>query len=168
MQIIKCTKKLQKEMGLTKSKLSNNDPSDSLLGPWHANLIHIYGKKCVVFVNDKTLFNFIIPDITRDHIRSLSGMFSTYLSCTLADEGIDELFRERILDEHSVIEYKNTDNKSVIGSMNDIALHYTIKIEHEGSLHSTEIPNIIKKLNRMPMTAIKSVFPIKALYESLL
>lgn len=39
MQIIKCTKKLQKEMGLSKSMLSDNETTDNILGPWHANLI---------------------------------------------------------------------------------------------------------------------------------
>lgn len=72
------------------------------------------------------------------------------------------------MNEHSMLEFKNTDNKSVLGSMNDISLHYTLNIEHQGSLHSAEIPNIIKKLNNMPMSAIKSIFPIKALREALL
>lgn len=167
MQIIKCTKKLQKEMGLTNSNLSESEPIDSVIGPWHANLVNIFGKKCVLFVNDKTLFNFIVVGVTRNQIKTLSVMFTQNLSCALINEGIDEISCKRIMNEHSTIEYKNTDNKSVIGSMNDIALHYTFNIKHEGSIHSHEIPNIIKKLNRMPMSALKSLLPINALMESL-
>lgn len=69
MSLIRCTKKLQKEMGLKKSDISQNEPSGSYLGSWHANLIYIDGKKCLLFVNDKTLFNFIVPDISREQIR---------------------------------------------------------------------------------------------------
>ena len=83
MQIIKCTKKLQKEMGLTKSNLSEIEPVDIAIGPWHANLIYVFGKKCVVFVNDKTLFNFIVTGVTRTQIKTLSEIFNKNLSSAL-------------------------------------------------------------------------------------
>ena len=49
-------------MGLKPADLSTDSETDALLGSWHANLIHINRKKCVLFVNDKTLFNFILLD----------------------------------------------------------------------------------------------------------
>ena len=63
MQLIRCTKKLQKEMGLKSSDLCTEEPRFSYLGSWHANLIHIDRRKCVLFVNDKTLFNFTESNI---------------------------------------------------------------------------------------------------------
>jgi len=167
MQIIKCTKKLQKEMGLKKSDLSVSEPVEGVIGPWHANLIYILGKKCVIFVNDKTLFNFIVAGVTRDQIRNLSSMFIKNLSCTLADEGINEDSCRRIIEEHDSLEYKITDNKSVLGSMNDLAFHYKVNIEDKGSIHTHEIPNIIKRLNHMPMGALKYAYAIDALKEAL-
>ncbi len=85
MQLIRCTKKLQKEMGLKKIELSQTEPKFSYLGSWHANLIHIDRKKCVLFVNDKTLFNFIVPDVSRSQIKGLSGLFRDYLECVLTE-----------------------------------------------------------------------------------
>ena len=41
MQLIRCTGKLQKEMGLKKSDLCEAIPKFSYLGSWHANLIFI-------------------------------------------------------------------------------------------------------------------------------
>ena len=64
MQLMRCTKKLQKEMGLKQSDLCEEEPRFSYLGPWHANLIYIDRRKCVLFVNDNTLFNFIAPDLS--------------------------------------------------------------------------------------------------------
>ena len=73
MQLIRCTGKLQKEMGLKKTDLLEAEPHFSYLGSWHANLIHIDRRKCVLFVNDKTLFNFIAPDVYRTEIRNLNN-----------------------------------------------------------------------------------------------
>ena len=87
MQLIRCTKKLQKEMGLKQSELCEEESSFSYLGPWHANLIHIDRRKCVLFVNDKTLFNFIAPDVSRAQIRELDKLFKDYLLCVVADAG---------------------------------------------------------------------------------
>jgi len=163
MQLIRCTKKLQKEMGLKKSDISENEPSESLLGSWHANLIYIDGKKCLLFVNDRTLFNFIVADISRAQIRELSKIFKATLECVLATEGVPETAKTRIMSEYESIQYANTNSKSVIGSMNDLAFHYTHYIQSEGGVHSYSVPSIIQKMNRTPMGALEYVFPVEAL-----
>ena len=163
MQLIRCTKKLQKEMGLKLSDLCTEEPRFSYLGPWHANLIYINRRKCVLFANDRTLFNFIVPDVSRENIRELEKLFTSYLSCILADEGFAEADRERILSEYDEIGFANTNSKSVLGSMNDLAFHYKYSILESGGVHSPAVPGIIRQLNRMPMSAIKEVFPIEAL-----
>lgn len=84
MRLIRCTAKLRKEMGL-RSRVVENDtlPSDGL-GHWHANLIYINRRKTVLFANDKTLFNFIAPDVKRTEIRELDKLFRFYLQCVVA------------------------------------------------------------------------------------
>ena len=52
-------------MGLKESDLFESEPTQEVLGSWHANLIYVNGKKCVLFVNDKTLFNFIRINLSR-------------------------------------------------------------------------------------------------------
>jgi len=163
MQLIRCTKKLQKEMGLKKSDLYVEEPRFLYLGPWHANLIHIDRRKCVLLVNDKTLFNFIVPDLSRAQIRELDKLFKGYLSCVLADAGIAEADRVRILSEYDEVGFANTNSKSVLGSMNDLAFHYKYSIMEAGGVHSHAVPEIIHRLNRMPMGSLKYVFPIEAL-----
>ncbi len=163
MQLIRCTKKLQKEMGLKKSDLSEEEPNFSYLGSWHANLIHIDRRKCILFVNDKTLFNFIAPDASKAQIRELNALFRGYLSCVLGEEGIEGLFRDRILSEYDEVAYSNTNNKSVLGSMNDLAYHYKYNILEAGGVHSSSVPSIISQLNHMPMGAIEYRYPIDAI-----
>lgn len=169
MQLIRCTGKLQKEMGLKQSDLLQGDPDLSRLGPWHANLIYIDRRKCVLFVNDKTLFNFLVPNVWRKEIRDLDELFRNNLQCVLGEERFSASAAQMILAEYKEIGYAKTNNKSVLGSMNDIAFHYKYHIHEEGGAHTSAVPRLIKKLNRMPMGAITYAYPIealRALYEN--
>ena len=150
-------------MGLKQSDLCTEETRFSYLGPWHANLIHIDRRKCVLFVNDKTLFNFIVPDVVRAQIRGLDKLFRGHLSCVLADAGVGEADRARILSGYDEVGFANTNSKSVLGSINDLAFHYKYSILEAGGVHSPAVPGIIRRLNRMPMGALKYVFPIEAL-----
>jgi len=150
-------------MGLKQPGLCADEPRFSYLGPWHANLIHIDRRKCVLFANDKTLFNFIAPDVSRQAIRGLDKLFMSYLGCVLADEGFIEADRARILSEYEEIGFASTSSKSVLGSMNELAFHYKYNILEAGGVHSPAVHGIIRQLNHMPMHAIQEVFPIKAL-----
>ena len=73
------------------------------------------------------------------------------------------------MSEYESIQYANTNSKSILGSMNDLAFHYKYYIQSEGGLHSFAVPSIIKRLNHMPMGALEYAFPItalKAVYEN--
>lgn len=77
--------------------------------------------------------------------------------------------REKIMSEYDEVGYARTNSKRVLGSMNDLAFHYKYHILEEGGVHSPAVPGIIRKLNHMPMGAIKYAFPIealKAMYET--
>ena len=163
MMIIRCTGKLQKEMGLKKNDLETVEPQFSYLGSWHANLLHIDGKKCVLFTNDKTLFSFIAPGVTRAQIKNLSELFIDLFQCVLADEGFSKIIVGKILSEYSEVTYSKTNSKSVLGSMNDLAFHYKFLILDSGGIDSPAIPGIIKQLNHMPMSAIEFTYAIDAL-----
>ena len=165
MPLIRCTKKLQKEMGRKKTDLHEVEPGSSRLGSWHANLIHIDRRKCVLFVNDRTLFNFIVPDVGRAQIRELDVLFREYLQCVLAEEGIPESARQKTVAGYKEVAYANSNSKSVLGSMNDLAFHYKFHIQSEGGVHSYLVPSIIRKLNRMPMGALQYKHPIEAMRQ---
>ena len=142
-----------------------DEPKFSFLGQWHANLIHINRRKCVLFVNDRTLFHFIVPDSSRAEIRDLSGMFSHTLSCVVASEGFSKEVVNRIVNEYEKIRIGKSADRSVLGIANDLAFHYKYMILNAGGVHSPEVPQIIRELNRMPMHAGKpnSQFPIDEL-----
>ncbi len=163
MQLIRCTKKLQKEMGLKAADLAKQESTTGLLGAWHANLLLIDRRKCVLFVNDKTLFNFIIPGVKKEQLRKLDDYFRNCLQCILADEAFNETIRDQIMQEYATIGFANTNNRSVMGSMNDLAFNYKVYIQKEGGVKSCMLPKIIHQLNRMPMKALDYGYSIESL-----
>ena len=169
MQLIRCTQKLLKEMGLKKTDLNTSDPVFSYLGAWHANLLHIDGKKCVLFVNDRTLFNFLAQNVKRQEIKNLSHLFNEHLIYALSSENLTDEIKEKIISEYKEINYTTTNNKKVLGSMNDLAFHYKHHILSEGGIFSALIPTIINKLNHMPMGVIDYNYAseeLKSIYEN--
>ena len=161
MQLIRCTAKLLKEVGLKPAQLWHDEPKFSFLGQWHANLIFIDRRKSVLFVNDRTLFNFILPDVNRAQIRALPDLFLSGLSCVISAEEFPQEVKRRILAEYDQIALAKSSDRSVLGSANDLAYHYRLNILDAGGIHSWRVPEIIHQLNRMPMQAIKSKFPIE-------
>lgn len=169
MLLIRCTAKLQKEMGLRPRDLFLGDVLNSTMGPWHANLIYINRRKSVLFINDRTLFNFLAPDIPRWKIKRLGELFLDYLHPVLAQEGFPARLRERIAAEYTGVAFAKAQDRSVLGSMNDLAFHYQRHILSAGGVHSAVVPGIISQLNHMPMGAIQYAYPVealKAIYET--
>jgi hypothetical protein len=165
MQLIRLTAKLVKEMGRKPQDLHEGEPAFSVLGPWHANLIYINRRKALLFVNDRTLFNFIVPDVSRSRIRNLPDEFRSMLSCVLAAESAPDDVRGRVLAEYRDIGFAKSSDRSVLGSSNDIAFHYKHRLLESGGIHSSRVPDIIKELNRMPMQSIRYAFPIEELAQ---
>ncbi len=163
MQLIRCTKKLQKEMCLKTADLVDEEIESETLGGWHANLLAINRRKCVLFTNDKTLFNFIITGVKKVQLAQLHTLFKDHLQCILADEEIDTATRSQIMQEYQTIRFANTNSKSVLGAMNDLAFHYEVHICDDGGVNGCLLPSIINKLNRMPMKRLNYNYPIDAL-----
>ena len=163
MQLIRCTGKLIKELGFQAKDLRPEEPRFSFLGQWHANLIYLNRQKTVLLVNDRTIFNFIIPGLSRAQIRDLPNQFRQMLACVLSEEGLPDAVNERILAEYAEIGFGKSSDRSVLGSSNELAFHYKHRILNAGGIHSWRVPQIIQELNRMPMQAIPSKFPIDEL-----
>jgi hypothetical protein len=161
MQLIRCTAKLRKEMGIQESALYEGNNPESELGPWHANLVYIDGRKCALFVNDKTLINFIAPDVSRTQIRELSQLFLIGLNSLLDAEEFSEGEKEKILSEYSEVQYAKSNSKSVLGSMSDLSFHYKYQILAAGGIFGQEIQSIIGQLNRIPMAALEYAYPVE-------
>ena len=164
MQLIRCTQKLFKEL---KTKPTERELEGGYLGGWHANLIVVERKKCVLFTNDATLYSFFIPGLKKSDFETLDEIFRQNLIRCLESEELSQGHIEKIIDEYQRIEFAKTNNRSVLGSMNDLTAHLKYWIDDSGGLKMVNIRDLNKRLNRILMGAHKYISGIDILRSKL-
>lgn len=162
MQLIHCTKKLLLELGALGSKMPLNC-SSGFLGPWHANLIRIERRKCILFTNDRTLYSFLVPGVKKKD--DFHDLFLVNLNSNLAVEGLGQGERLKALAEYSDIAIVPTMSRSVLGSMNDLAGQVEFLIHRAGGLEKADMLRVNMILNRVPMGALKYKYAIEKVCE---
>ncbi len=75
MLILRCTTKILKEMGVSKSSLEDVSENNHPLREWYVNLFHFNRKKCLLFTNAATLFSFVVQGVSRNEIRKIESLF---------------------------------------------------------------------------------------------
>ena len=115
MQTIHCTQKLLKELGKQGATISQSKHKLVLLGSWHANLIRIERRKCVLFTNDRTLYSFLVPEVKKAEIIKFRELFLIHLKVNLMKEGFGTEEINKALGEYDEIAVAPTTNRSVLG-----------------------------------------------------
>ena len=157
MATLRCTKKLLSEL---KRKPSEETQRTDEFGCWHANLLRIDRRKCVLFTHDKTLYTFFVPGLTKPHFQNFDEIFRQNLFKRLMSENLPQKHIEIFLDDIRKIEITKTNNRSVLGSMNDLTFQLKYQIADEGGLPDADISKLNHDLNRIPMSAIKEIYSI--------
>lgn len=117
MQLIQCTKKLADEM---KIKVQKIDAADfNPLYCWHANLFKIGRKKCVMFMNNATRYHFVIYGVLKKDLQNLHLVFKKNLTTNLLLDGIDPEIIEQYLNQDSIVQFAETNNRSIISQINE-------------------------------------------------
>ncbi len=165
MQTIHCTQKLLKVLGKQGTTIPQSETQHSLLGPWHANLIRIERRKCVLFTNDLTLYSFLVPGVKKAALSNFRELFLLHLKMNLLKEGfgVDDI--NNALKEYEEIAVAPTTNRSVLGSMNDLVNQSDFLVYRAGGLDKADIIVVNMLINRIPMGALKYQYPIERLYE---
>lgn len=168
MTILRCTLKLLKELKVSPSKVTD---AEGGLVSWHANLLRIDRRKCVLFTNDLTLYSVFVPGLRKPQFQGIVDVFgqAVFRSLRLAEFTQAEI--ETVLDAiqgEAELQVTKTNNRSVLGSMNDLALQLEWQISSSGGLERCAIDNINERLNRIPMSAIKPhTYSVDALRDRL-
>lgn len=159
--LIHCTQKLLAEI-----PYSLIDPSVS--GEcWHANLLRIDRRKCVLFTHDATLYSVFVPGLRKPEFEHLDDIFGQRLFKALLWDEFPQTQIERMLEACRVIRFTRSSSRSVLGSMNDIRFHIGVNVEHDGGLTNIDLADLHHRLNHIPMSAIGYAFPIERLREYL-
>ena len=160
MAILRCTRKLLNEIKI--EPFENNELLDEF-GSWHCNLLRIDRRKCVLFTHDQTLYSFLVQGLTKPDFMNFNEVFREKLFKNLLNEQLPQNQIERFLTNNQIIEYTKTNNRSVLGSMNDLTFQLKYKIQDIGGLVDANILELNRDLNRTPMSALKEIFSIDEL-----
>ncbi|MCW8944108.1 MAG: hypothetical protein OQL27_04980 [Sedimenticola sp.] len=153
--IIRCTQKLIKELRIKPTEIDALNPMTS----WHANVLRIDRRKCVLFIHDQSLFSVFVAGLKRSDFDRLDEVFGQAMFRTLRLFDFDQRQVEQLLDWGRHNSYTKTNSRSVLGSMNDMALHLQHHIAYEGGLSSVDLDGLHLRINQIFFSAIGSYYP---------
>ena len=162
--IIRCTQKLLAEL---KNKSTQEESARGPFWSWHANVFNLERRKCVLITNDTTLFTMFIPALKKPDFESFHFVIGQHLFKNFLHENIPQRQIEAVLSECENIKYEKTNNRSVLGAMNDKKSQLEYLISADGGVAGTDIYEINHKLNRIISRAVGYKYPIEMLKEKL-
>jgi len=160
MRVIRCTKKLLKELRREGDTVTGGDDG---LGGWHANLFLVLRRKCVLFIHDRSLYSLILVGLKRKDFDNLQFLFGEMLFKTMRVDGFSQKSIERMLTEYEHVQFAPTSSRSVLGSMNDRIEHIRVQMWRYDSLESADIGRIRQSVNEAPMCALNFALPVEEL-----
>ncbi len=164
MPTLHCTAKLLSEL-----KIQSKDalPASDYMNSWHANLFRIDRRKCVIFTHDKTLYSFLALGLTKPDFQTFKEVFRQGLFKSLIANEIPQKQLERFISVNHDIEFGKTNNRSVLGSMNDLIFSIKYRISADGGILNTDIHKANHYINHIVMGAIGGNYSIDELEKYL-
>lgn len=151
MPYLKCTGVVQKVLGLPKTLLADASPSFAPLGNWYIHRFDVGRRKAYIFMSEATLLSFILfqgkKPVTPE---TLPNMLLAGLEQLLQMHGMTQDAIERAIVPYHEGLYAKTDNRSDLGSLNDLVQRYQWLIERQGGLDQCDLTGIIMGSNTMP------------------
>ena len=92
---LQCTQKLLKEVGQEQEEAFIPTVP---LGCWHANLLMLDRRKCVLFTNDQTRYSFLVAGLKKPDFKCLDEVFRQGLFRCLRLDDIPQEAIEKVLD----------------------------------------------------------------------
>ncbi|AFT71374.1 hypothetical protein B5T_03107 [Alloalcanivorax dieselolei B5] len=121
-----CTKKLIAKLPLDQNGLLKDPQREhpalhevseaNLLDNWHANLVVLQGRQCLMFVHDATRFPLFIPAVKKADLAGLDGLFADALISVLGKVGAAEGQLDRAVHLLGPLVCDSESDRSVQGS----------------------------------------------------
>jgi hypothetical protein len=128
------------------------------LGNWYANVVPTVAGELVVFANEFTLLSVAVP----------VGMIDRLVPCF--EERVYKLLRmigvpgdvaRQELAEMPPMEFARTASRSVVGSLNEIGLHYQLIAEQAAESGKPNLSAIERYLSRLLHGPLDYVYPVE-------
>jgi hypothetical protein len=120
---------------------------------WYCNLLLIHRRKCLLFTHSTTLFSFLIAGVRQADARNFGDLFRSHAAAALVAEGITG-GQIGYLIEAGPDQIVKAENRSVLGSMNDLARMCKFHADEVGSFERLNIDEINREMNVAPMSYI--------------
>lgn len=104
----------------------------SLLSGWHANLLTLQRRNCVLLVHDQTRFPLFIPALTKPHFANLDWWFDDALMNTLLKCGATDQQMDKAWQQVQRLQIDTTCDRSVQGTMNQMAGDIEYSLHYDG------------------------------------
>lgn len=167
MRLIRCTREVLVEVGLPENKLCDSDITQLPLGDWHANIIKVCRKKCIMFVNETTLFSFPVFGILKSKMKNLADMFRTSLSEELEREGFESSTIVKVLQLYKDVGIGRCTNKSILGNMNYLAFRYKNMPINDEDFDPHDVYEATGNINRTPQKTLDWEYSIDRLRKAI-
>jgi hypothetical protein len=164
MKIIRCTKKLIKELGVDPEE---NICAESWLESWHANSFTIDGEKCVIITNDATLYTLFLCGLRREDFQNFSFIVNEYFFKSLMTDGLSQPLIEKALAVGDDVVFTGSTDKAVMGSTHYFRQRIERICETNGGFENCCSLEIQKAINRTPIKAINYQYPVEKFFERL-
>ena len=162
--LIRCTQKLFKEL----HQLPTQDESEPYdYWSWHANLFLVERRKCVLVTHDSTLFTIFIPFLKKPDFKQFNITLGQNLFKNLLYEEFPQTQFEIVLSECEESKFAKTNNRSVLGSMNELKFQLEYHIHAASGLRFIDIYELNHNLNRTRLSAIDYKRPIEMMRNKL-
>jgi len=161
--IFQCTQKLFKELRCKPDDIATLTG----LGSWHVNVLTIQRRKLVLFTHDQSLFSVVLPGMKRKDFEHIELHFGEALFKTLMLFDFEQAEIEKLLDLTHQYHYVKTSNRSVLGSMNEMAYQIEGYIIHDGGFETTDWGYLHCRINETPYKSIAYGYAWKDLKKAL-
>ena len=149
---VRATRKLLKRLG-TKPAERPHAPTTAL-GDWYANLLYVGRKQLVLCTNDKSLLSVVLP--ARGLKEGLHLGLCEAVRRLLLRIDIPESKVAGELAEMREFSLARTDNRTVLGSMNDLAFQVEVRL---GSGPATSLDELALELSDVPCGPLSYAHP---------
>ncbi len=125
---------------------------------WYANLLWFERRKCLLLTHAGTLFSIFVPDFRAAELRPLGPYLVAVLEAQLRAEGLpaDALGPLHPTD----LQIAKTASRSVLGFMNDMAVHIDYAVASAGGLGRCDADVVSRHLRRTPYNRGGYLYPI--------
>ncbi|ARI75902.1 hypothetical protein HM131_03250 [Halobacillus mangrovi] len=159
MFVVGATKKLQNEISKPIADVEDYQDVPEIY-QWHANIITINRRKCLVLMNNQTGLNLTLFGLRKQQFKNLDDVIKGSLNQLFQVLEVEQSVRDQMLEAADEIVYTKTKSRRLLGMMNDLKLmieSHTKGREYE----DIDAVHVNKENNNNPYSALEHHFPHK-------